>query len=280
MCPNPKSGHQNGEGRSGACRQLTTTTPAADLVTETDKAVEDMISATLRERYPDFAFMGEETYKPGDRLTAQPTFVVDPIDGTTNFVHAYPYVSISLGLAVDKKPVIGVVFNPYTDTLYSAIDGKGAFLNLKTPLPLKIDSTTTAKDTRGTHTMSGAQRDLEPLTDLDQALVAIEWGSDRSGSDFQTKCKTFANLTAAKEDGGGMVHGLRSYGSAALNLCGVAEASLDVYMESGCWAWDVTAGRWDVNVDDRRYLAVRKGTDRKVVEQVWGCMAGQLSYSA
>lgn len=55
---------------------------SADLVTETDQAVEKMVSTTLREKYPDFLFMGEETYKPGDELTDKPTFVVDPIDGT------------------------------------------------------------------------------------------------------------------------------------------------------------------------------------------------------
>lgn len=94
-----------------------------------------------------------------------------------------------------------------------------------------------------------------------------------------------------------MVHGLRSFGSAALNLCAVAESSIDVYWESGCWAWDVCAGmcilkeaggmtvdgnpgRWEVGVDERRYLAVRKGTERQVIEEFWGCVEGKLSYAA
>lgn len=217
------------------------TLAAADLVTETDRAVESHVSRTLLARYPDFTFMGEETYQPGDRLTSTPAFVVDPIDGTTNFVHAYPYVSISLGLAIDTQPVIGVVYNPFNGVLYSAIKGQGAFLNEKIPLPLKAASNA-GGETYGTHTGVAAQRALEPLTDLDQALVAIEWGSDRMGGDFDLKAKTFAKLAAAKESGGGMVHGLRSYGSAALNLCAVAEGSIDLYFESGCWAWDVCAG--------------------------------------
>ena len=200
-----------------------------------------MVSSTLRDKYPNFAFMGEETYQPGDRLTDQPTWVVDPIDGTTNFVHAYPYVSISLGLAIDRQPVVGVVFNPFTNVMYSAISGKGAYLNREVPLPLKARGQS-GSSTYGTSTGAAAQRVLEPVTDLDQALVAIEWGSDRSGNDFDLKLQTFGKLAARKEDGGGMVHGLRSYGSAALNLCGVAEASLDIYWESGCWAWDVCAG--------------------------------------
>ena len=67
---------------------------SVDLVTETDQAVEKLISTSLREKYPDFSFMGEQTYKTGDTPTAAPTFVCYPIDGTTNFVHRYPYVSI------------------------------------------------------------------------------------------------------------------------------------------------------------------------------------------
>ncbi|RMZ87427.1 hypothetical protein DV736_g5355, partial [Chaetothyriales sp. CBS 134916] len=77
---------------------------SADLVTETDQAVEQMISSALLVKYPTFKFLGEETYKPGMRLGPEPTFVVDPIDGTTNFVHGWQYVSISLGFAIEKEP--------------------------------------------------------------------------------------------------------------------------------------------------------------------------------
>src|SRR2546427_115046 len=90
---------------------------SADLVTETDRAVEHHISTSLKTKYPSFSFMGEETYKPGDILSDTPTFVCDPIDGTTNFVHHYPYVSISLGLAIDRTPVVGIVYNPFTKVL-------------------------------------------------------------------------------------------------------------------------------------------------------------------
>lgn len=217
--------------------------------------------------------MGEETYKPGTRLTQSPTFIVDPIDGTTNFVHSYPYVSISLGLAVDLKPVVGVVYNPFTQTLYSAIVGQGAFMNENVRLPLK---------------------DPEPMNDLGELQVCVEWGSDRSGNDFDVKAQTFRKLAASKEDGGAMVHSLRSYGSAALNFCGVAAGNLDVYWEAGCWAWDVCAGmvilteaggitvdgnpgNWDPMIEERRYLAVRKGEgQKKIVEQFWSSIVGKF----
>jgi myo-inositol-1(or 4)-monophosphatase len=218
--------------------------------------------------------MGEETYKPGDTLTASPTFIVDPIDGTTNFVHAYPYVSISLGFAVDRIPTVGVVYNPFTKTMYSAIKGQGAFLNGATPLPLK--------------------QSPEPLDDLSNCLVAVEWGSDRSGNDLAVKSKTFTKLCASKEEGGAMVHSLRSLGSAALNLCAVAAGQLDVYWEAGCWAWDVCAGwvilseaggimadanpgNWNPRIEERRYLAVRKGEGQKgLVEQFWAVVEGRF----
>ncbi|KAK7608902.1 hypothetical protein JOL62DRAFT_579948 [Phyllosticta paracitricarpa] len=246
---------------------------SADLVTETDQAVEKMVSTTLKDKYPDFSFMGEETYKPGDSLTAAPTFIVDPIDGTTNFVHAYPYVSISLGLAINRQPVVGVVYNPFTQTLYSAVKGRGAFLNQTQQLPL---------------------REPEPLRGLDNTVVCIEWGSERTGNDYEVKTATFKKLCASKAEGGAMVHGLRSFGSAALNLCGVASGGLDLYWEAGCWPWDVCAGwvilseaggfivdgnpgNWDQSVDGRRYLAVRKGEGQKeIIEEFWSYVQGKM----
>jgi myo-inositol-1(or 4)-monophosphatase len=252
---------------------ILTTPPhaAVDLVTETDRAVETLISSSLSTKYPSYAFMGEETYKPGDKLTSTPTFICDPIDGTTNFVHRYPYVSISLGLAINREPVVGIVYNPFTQTLYSAIKGQGAFMNQSVRLPLTPPT---------------------PLEGLDSCLVAVEWGSDRSGNDFRVKSETFKRLAATRENGGGMVHGLRSFGSAALNLCGVASGGLDVYWEAGCWAWDVCAGwvilkeaggimvdanpgNWNPEVEGQRYLAVRGGEGQKeIVEAFWGLVEG------
>ncbi|KAI9847436.1 MAG: hypothetical protein M1838_000879 [Thelocarpon superellum] len=224
---------------------------SADLVTETDQAVETMVSKALMSKYPSFKFLGEETYQPGTVLTAEPTFVVDPIDGTVNFVHGHPYVSISLALCINLVPMVGVVYNPFTSTLYSAIRGQGSYLNRTRRLPLKARP--------------------EPLRGLNNALVAVEWGSDRRGNNWDVKINTFANLGCQD---GAMVHSMRSLGSAALNFCGVAAGTLDMYWEAGCWAWDVAAGwvileeaggivadanpgGWHPRVDGRRYMAVR-----------------------
>ncbi|KAK4570532.1 hypothetical protein LTR86_002612 [Recurvomyces mirabilis] len=250
---------------------------SADLVTETDQAVERMVSTSLKEKYPDFEFMGEETYKEGDKLSDKPTFIVDPIDGTTNFFHGYPYLCVSLGLAIEQKSVVGVIFNPFTKTLYTGIKGQGSWItdhaHDQVRLPL---------------------REPEPMKDLSTCLVAVEWGSEREGNDYKVKVETFRKLCAKKEDGGAMVHGIRSLGSAELNICSVAAGTLDVYWESGCWAWDVCPawvileeaggrmvgcheGDWAPRIDQRRYMAVRGGEGQKaVIEEFWSCVEGKV----
>ncbi len=138
-----------------------------------------------------------------------------------------------------------------------------------------------------------------PLTGLKQALVAVEWGNERSGANWATKTNTFARLAGDESTGGAMVHSLRSLGSAALNCCAVARGDLDAYWEGGCWAWDVAAGwvvveeaggrvvggnegEWGAEVDSRRYLVVRgsEGGDgqEEMIREFWGVVGGRLEY--
>ena len=241
-----------------------------------------MVNERLLAAYPTFQFIGEETYYPGQKLTAEPTFICDPIDGTTNFVHGYPAFCISLGFAVEKVPVVGVIYNPTTDELYTGIKGKGSYLSRnggpQQKLPLK--------------------REPDPLIDLSTCLVGVEWGSERNGPNYDLKCKAFKRLGASKEKGGAMVHSMRSLGSAALNITAVAAGIQDVWWEGGPWAWDVCAGwcilvesggimvggnpgDWEIGVDDRSYMAVRGAPSgqREIVEEVWKCMDGErMSY--
>ncbi|KAI0484664.1 inositol monophosphatase [Xylariaceae sp. FL0804] len=269
---------------------------SADIVTETDKAVEALVSGRLSAAYPAFAFVGEESYAPGTRLTDAPTFVVDPIDGTTNFVHGFPSACISLGLAVGREPAVGVVFNPWLDTLYTAIRGRGAYMTRGA-----------AASRGGGEEQQGGRRSRlplarspRPLAGLDTALVAVEVGNDRAGGNYELKTAVFKKLCASREGGGAMAHGLRSLGSAALNLCAVAAGQLDAYWEGGCWAWDVCAGWcilaeaggrmvggnpgvWSPQLEDRKYLAVRgapSGQER-IVEEFWKVIGlGQMEYES
>jgi myo-inositol-1(or 4)-monophosphatase len=242
-----------------------------------------MVSATLMSKYPRYSFIGEETYTPGMQLTSAPTFIVDPIDGTTNFIHSFPHACISLGFSHEKVPCVGVIYNPFLDQMYTAIKGQGAYMSTrggeKVPLPIR----------------------KQELGDLSTCIVGAEWGSDRAGSNFELKKKVFGKLAAAKEDGGSMVHSIRSIGSAALNLVAVAAGTMDLYWEGGCWAWDVCAGwcilneaggrmvsgnpgNWEPQIDERKYLAVRgagREEQKRIVEEFWAVMGdGKLNYSS
>ncbi|KAG6030726.1 hypothetical protein E4U19_000298 [Claviceps sp. Clav32 group G5] len=257
---------------------------SVDIVTEADQAVEKMVSTRLSASFPSVAFMGEETYKPGMRLGPEPTFVVDPIDGTTNFVHGFPNACISLGLAIERSPAVGVIYNPWQDLLFTAVQGRGAYMTrIKGTTPLRLPL---AKSPR-------------PLEGLGTCLVAIEWGSGRDGPNYEIKTDVFKKLAASRETGGSMVHSLRSLGSAALNMAAVAAGQMDAYWEGGCWAWDVCAGwcilkeaggimvsgnpgEWDPELESRIYLAVRgapKG-QKELVEEFWKVMGDRkMDYS-
>jgi myo-inositol-1(or 4)-monophosphatase len=256
------------------------------MVTETDRAVESMVSTRLREAYPTFSFVGEETYEAGvTKVTDAPTFVVDPIDGTTNFVHGFPVVCISLGFVVRRRPVAGVVYNPFQDLLFTAVAGRGAYMQRNASL-----AEGAGRGSRRKLPLAGKGDPARapPLGDLSTALVAVEWGTSREGLNYAIKADAFRKLAASKESGGSMVQGLRSLGSAALNLCALAAGQLDVYWEGGCYAWDVAAGwcilseaggimasgnpgDWDPALDSRVYLAVRgaPGGQRELVEEFW-----------
>ncbi|UOH80197.1 hypothetical protein LQV05_002846 [Cryptococcus neoformans] len=174
---------------------------SVDLVTEVDKAVEKFIVEKIREAYPSHKF---------------------PIDGTTNFVHGFPMVATSIGLAHKGAPVVGVIYNPFLDQLWSAAKGRGAYLNQKRKLPI-----------------TGSPK---PLASLGQALIGVEYGMSRSPPALPRKLAAFEKLTAHTDVGGKMCHSLRSMGSAALNIVLVASGGLDMYWEIGCWPWDVCAG--------------------------------------
>lgn len=104
-----------------------------DLVTETDQEVEKLLINGLSAQFPDHKFIGEESVAAGSQcnLTDDPTWIIDPIDGTMNFVHTFPHCCISIGLFIDQNPEIGIVYNPMLEQLFTAIRGRGAHLNEK-----------------------------------------------------------------------------------------------------------------------------------------------------
>jgi myo-inositol-1(or 4)-monophosphatase len=251
---------------------------AADIVTQIDQAVENFMCKRLTKRYPTFAFIGEETYNAGVAITDQPTFIVDPIDGTSNFVHAFPEVCVSIGLVIEKEPTIGVVYNPFREELWSAVKGHGAF----------------------TWRPNGEMQKLPlvsaPLYGLGPACIGIEWGSDREGPNFELNLKVFTTLARTAATGGRFVNSLWCTGSAAITICRIAAGQQDAFWECGCWAWDVAAawcilteaggiivdghpGEWNPPINNRRYLAVRPATggQREFVEEFWSVIGDDRS---
>ncbi|XP_061569033.1 inositol monophosphatase 1-like [Cololabis saira] len=184
-----------------------------DLVTETDQRVEKLIINAIKEKYPTHSFIGEESVAAGapSLLTDNPTWIIDPIDGTTNFVHRFPFVSVSIGFTVKKEIEFGIVYSCIEDKLYTGRRGKGAFCN---GVPIKV---------------SGQE-------DISKSLVLTEMGCKKDPEHFNIMMANVKKILTIP------VHGIRSPGSAAVNMCLVACGSADAYYHMGIHCWDMAGG--------------------------------------
>ena len=185
-----------------------------DLVTDYDKKIEDTLIKSLKEKFPDHEFIGEETAAASVKntlvLTDKPTWIIDPIDGTMNYVNANPNTCISVALAVCKKIVIGIIYNPITSELYTAIKGHGAFLNDK---PIKTSRN----------------------TELRKSLIEFEFSALRISKNRDIRWGRFEALFNATK-------GVRFLGSAAMALAYVARGAIDCFQMDDLQPWDVAAG--------------------------------------
>ncbi|KAJ2374443.1 hypothetical protein IW150_003099 [Coemansia sp. RSA 2607] len=198
----------------------------ADCVTAVDRYIEKTIFARLRQIYPHHKLVGEEsTAESGNGyvITDDPTWIVDPVDGTNNFVHHFPYTGISIGLAIGKEPVVGVIYLPILNELYTAARGSGAFLNGQ-KLPLIQPPSLTSP------------------TSLSQCALVSEHGSDRSLKTMESRLGSFTRLLTDKQYGGGCLQNLRITGGACPDLTLVAKGSAELYWECGPHVWDFAAG--------------------------------------
>lgn len=189
----------------------TTKSVDTDLVTEADQAAEALIVSALHTAFPDHHIVGEE----GSAVGASPEeaeyfWFIDPIDGTTNFANAIPFFSVSIALTdKSRQPLLGVVYNPVSDELFSAVQGMGATLNDKL---IRVSG----------------------KADLSQCVIA-------SGFPYTKATISDNNL---REWAGFLVRtrDLRRMGSAALDLCFVAAGRYDGYWEQYLNPWDYLAG--------------------------------------
>lgn len=181
-----------------------------DLVTDADVASQKTIFSFLSERFPDHAFLGEEGdgNKKSLRENHPPTWIVDPIDGTTNYVHGYPFYCISIGLQIEGELVVGVIYDPSHNDLFWAAKGLGAYLHDQR---LKVSQ----------------------VSELSQSLLGTGFPPDISESRKTFQIWEYLSTKAQS---------IRRTGSTALNLAYLAAGRFDCYFGFDNHVWDVAAG--------------------------------------
>ncbi|MGM0623810.1 MAG: inositol monophosphatase family protein [Campylobacterota bacterium] len=181
-----------------------------DLVTQYDKKVEHYLTQHLLKHFSDFEIVGEEFGSSGQSSTKK--IIIDPIDGTTNFVHGLPFFAISIGVVIEGVLQHGVVYNPILDELYSASKGEGSFCN-------------------------GVRLQVSQSDNLTSSLIAtgFPYTKIKQGFDYEWTVKSFENVLPYTRD-------IRRLGAASLDLCYVASGSFDGYYEINLKPWDVSAG--------------------------------------
>ena len=181
-----------------------------DLVTEYDVRVETLILKRLSEHFPDYTLVGEESHEGA--YDHQKAIYIDPIDGTTNFVHGIPHLGISLGVWEAGVPILAVVYNPILDELFSAEAGSGAYCN---GTPLHVST-----------------QDM-----LQQSLIGtgFPYAKVNRGAEYHWVIDRITSLLPHIRD-------IRRLGAAAIDLCYLAQGRIDAFYEIDLKPWDVAAG--------------------------------------
>lgn len=202
-----------------------------DVSTAADRGAEELIERRLRRLFPDHRVLGEEAVKEGRAVLAPapgPTWIVDPLDGTVNFVQGIPFFCVSIGLVQDGRPVLGVVHAPALGQTFLGAPGSGAFEGDR---PISVSAT--------------------PF--LEESVVATGFAYDRNEL-ADTNLDNFVTL-------GMRVRGMRRLGAAALDLAYVASGRLDAFWELHLKPWDVAAGAALIRAAGGRVTDQRGGED-------------------
>jgi len=178
-----------------------------DLVSEYDEGVENFLIAGIREKYPDHEVLGEETGRSGS--SSEFCWVIDPIDGTTSFVHGQPFYSISVALRRNNETVLGIVYAPRLNEMFCAVKGEGTFLNDRKVVVSK-------------------------RKELRHSVLATGFACLRAGLK-DNNLNNFNRIVPR-------LRGIRRYGSAALDLAYVSCGYLDGFWELNLQSYDVAAG--------------------------------------
>jgi myo-inositol-1(or 4)-monophosphatase len=181
---------------------------AINLVTDAERRAEDQIVQMILAAYPSHRILAEERGQAG-RADSRYQWVIDPLDGTTNFAHGFPFYSVSIGLEQDGESLLGVVLDPVRDELFTAVRGQGAYMNGE---PIQVSN----------------------INRLDQSLLVTGFAYNIRETP-NNNLDHFAHLSLRAQ-------AVRRTGSAALDLCYVAAGRFDGYWEVVLSPWDMAGG--------------------------------------
>jgi len=185
-----------------------------DLVTQYDVRVEEFVMARLREGFGEYTLIGEESFVASTDTASHPhkAIYIDPIDGTTNFVHGLPHLAISIGVWEEGSPLMAVVYNPILEELFWAVRGEGAYCG-------------------------EARLGVSSQESLQQSLIAtgFPYAKVNRGREYEWVIEVFTVLLPSIRD-------IRRLGAAALDLCYTAQGRVDGFYEIDLKPWDVSAG--------------------------------------
>lgn len=220
-----------------------------DLVTVADKKSEEIVLKTIKASFPDHIIISEEGGGKQE-VESEYKWAIDPLDGTTNFMHSYPFFCVSIGILKNNKPLVGVVYDPIHDELFTAINGQGAYLNGR---PIQVSKVKSLKESL-------------LVTGFAYSVNALQ----------ESSIELFKKLNF-------LTHGVRRDGAAALDLCYVASGRLEAFWEYGLHVWDVAAGALIVqeagghtsgplneplDLFDGKILASNKLISQELIEQI------------
>lgn len=194
------------EGLQRARSSVETKSTGTDMVTEIDRASEQLIVSTLRSRRPDDGLLGEEGSASAGSSGLR--WVIDPLDGTTNYLYGFPAFCVSIAVEDGDGPLVGVVCDPIHGETFTAVRGQGSWCN-------------------------GQRLQVDPPTSLGVALVGTGFSYDAANR--QRQAQEVLHVIPHVRD-------IRRAGAAALDLCWVAAGRLDCYFERGLQPWDWAAG--------------------------------------
>lgn len=180
-----------------------------DLVTDYDVKCEEFILSALKDNFSDYDLIGEESYISNSGFNSKKAIYIDPIDGTTNFIHGIPHLAISMGVWEDGKAIMGVVYNPILEEMFYSEYKKGAYLN-------------------------GRRLSVSKQDTLQQSLIGtgFPYAKVNRGVEYRWVIDSMAELLPNIRD-------IRRLGSASLDLCYLAEGKIDGFYEIDLKPWDI-----------------------------------------